>query len=80
MRVLVTLWLARLVTWPIRVGYRGADAIACISRTIEHETLEAGVQVYPHLYRDRRTRLFIYSTSNDYGTAGRAHRIASTSR
>jgi glycosyltransferase involved in cell wall biosynthesis len=30
-------------TWPIRAIYRRADAIACISRAIERETLDAGV-------------------------------------
>ncbi len=30
-------------TWPIRRLYRGADAYCCISRTIERETVAAGV-------------------------------------
>ena len=34
---------AGLATWPVRAIYRRADAIACISRTIERETLAAGV-------------------------------------
>jgi len=35
--------LGAAATWPIRAIYRRADAIACISRTIERETLAAGV-------------------------------------
>jgi glycogen(starch) synthase len=35
--------LARLMTWPARALYGRADAIACISRGIERETLDAGV-------------------------------------
>jgi glycosyltransferase involved in cell wall biosynthesis len=31
------------MTWPIRRLYRGADAYCCISRTIERETIAAGV-------------------------------------
>jgi glycosyltransferase involved in cell wall biosynthesis len=34
---------ARLITWPIRAVYGRADAIACISRGIEQETLAEGV-------------------------------------
>jgi glycosyltransferase involved in cell wall biosynthesis len=35
--------LADLATWPIRWAYRGADAYCCISRSIERDTIQAGV-------------------------------------
>lgn len=35
--------IAAAFTWPIRALYRRADAIGCISRGIEQETLDAGV-------------------------------------
>lgn len=34
---------ARALTWPVRALYGRADAIGCISRGIERETLDAGV-------------------------------------